>query len=141
MGRLYTTQGQYVEAEPLLERALLVDEMVYGSDHLLVAADLTSLAHLYLDQGQYAEAEPLFKRALVIWEHKRGSEESIHCGVFGQSRYAVPGAGQVCRGGAIAETSAGNEMKRSRELAWEHASSFPCLLFCNNQNTVLPTRQ
>ena len=71
---LYQNQGQFEEAESLYQRALAIDEKVYGQDHLEVATDLSSLANHYRDQGRYEEAEPLYQRALAIREKTLGPE-------------------------------------------------------------------
>ena len=55
-----------MEAEPLYQRALAIDENALGADHPDVAIDLNNLALLYHTQGKYAEAEPLYQRALAI---------------------------------------------------------------------------
>lgn len=39
-------QGKYAEAGPLCERALAIDEKVYGKTHPQVAFDVTNLAAL-----------------------------------------------------------------------------------------------
>ena len=67
-----TDQAQYSEAEPVLKRALAINEKARGPDHPDVATDLNNLAILYDDQGKYSEAEPLFKRALAIDEKALG---------------------------------------------------------------------
>ncbi len=61
-------RADYGQAELLYKRALKIDENIYGSDHLKVAADLESLAILYETQGRYDDAEPLYERAYEIRE-------------------------------------------------------------------------
>ena len=58
------------EVEPLLRRALAIDEKSYGSDHPEVATDLNNLAGLL----RPSEAEPLFRRALAIDEKSYGPD-------------------------------------------------------------------
>ncbi|MEM8806568.1 MAG: tetratricopeptide repeat protein, partial [Cyanobacteria bacterium P01_G01_bin.38] len=65
-------QGNYAEAEPLLQRALQIREQSLGDSHPDVAASLNNLAVLYYSQGNYAEAEPLYQRALQIREQSLG---------------------------------------------------------------------
>ena len=55
-----------VEAEPLMERVLKIDEKSYGPEHPEVAIDLNNLAQLYQDTNRLAEAEPRLRRAVVI---------------------------------------------------------------------------
>ena len=56
------------EAEPLLRRALAIDEASYAPDHPDVAMGLNNLAALLLDRNRLDEAEPLYRRALAIRE-------------------------------------------------------------------------
>src|SRR5262249_61455138 len=67
-------QRRYAEAEPLVRRALAINEKVRGPEHPAVAYGLNNLARLYRAQGRGAEAEPLHQRALAIDEKMRGSE-------------------------------------------------------------------
>jgi CHAT domain-containing protein/Tfp pilus assembly protein PilF len=69
---VYRELGRYAEAEPLLKRALAIDERVSGPDHPEVASDLSSLALLYHVQERYPEAESLYRRALDIRERALG---------------------------------------------------------------------
>ena len=62
------------EAEPLMRRALEIDEQSYGSEHPDVATDLNNLALLLKDTNRLEEAEPLMRRALDIDEQSYGSE-------------------------------------------------------------------
>ena len=65
---LHNSQGQYPQAEFLLERARCLSEIVSGTMHPLVLADsLSSLAKVYMAQGKYSQAEPLYQRALAIY--------------------------------------------------------------------------
>jgi tetratricopeptide (TPR) repeat protein len=57
---LNTMFADYAAARPLFERALAIDEAVYGPDHPDVATDLNNLALLLQDQGDYAAARPLY---------------------------------------------------------------------------------
>ena len=59
-------KAEYVEAEPLLKRALVVSEKALGPGDPDVAIRLNNLAELYRAQGRYDEAEPAYKRALRI---------------------------------------------------------------------------
>src|SRR5271165_515510 len=62
------------EAEPLMRRALCIDEKSYGSDHPDVAIDLNNLAQLLKATNRLQEAEPLMRRALCIDEKSYGSD-------------------------------------------------------------------
>ena len=74
LAKLYYTQGQYAQAEPLYKRVLAICEKALGPEHPDTATSLNNLGLLYESQGQYAQAEPLYKRALAICEKALGSE-------------------------------------------------------------------
>ena len=63
------------EAEPLMRRALAIDERLFGTDRPEVAIDLINLATLLQDTNRMDEAEPLIRRALAIDEHSFGSDD------------------------------------------------------------------
>ena len=62
------------EAEPLMRRALAIDEASFGSEHPNVAIRLNNLAQLLKATNRLAEAEPLMRRALAIDEASFGAE-------------------------------------------------------------------
>jgi tetratricopeptide (TPR) repeat protein len=62
------------EAEPLLRRALAIDEKSYGPDHPEVATCLANLAGLLGASKRLGEAELLFRRALAIDEKSYGPD-------------------------------------------------------------------
>jgi tetratricopeptide (TPR) repeat protein len=69
---LYYHQGRYSDAEPLLIRALSINEKQLGANHLNTATSLNDLAALYKAIGRYSDAEPLYVRALAIKEQELG---------------------------------------------------------------------
>ena len=69
-----TEAGDYAGAEPLLRRALAIDEKALGADRPDVAASLNNLAALLYPKGDYAGAEPLLRRALAISEKALGPD-------------------------------------------------------------------
>src|SRR5690242_3348454 len=76
-GQRLQEAGQYVEAVPLVERALKLRKAVLGENHPDFAASLNSLANLYYDQGNYTQAEPLYERALAIREASLGNNHPL----------------------------------------------------------------
>jgi tetratricopeptide (TPR) repeat protein len=62
------------EAEPLMRRALAIDEKSYGPGHPDVAIDLNNLAALLQTTNRLGEAEPLMRRALAIDKKSYGPE-------------------------------------------------------------------
>jgi hypothetical protein len=57
------------EAEPLMRRALAIDEQSFGADHPLVALRLWNLAVLLRETERLPEALPLVSRAMRIYHH------------------------------------------------------------------------
>jgi eukaryotic-like serine/threonine-protein kinase len=66
IGRVYMQLGEYDRAYPLLERALVVREALFGPEHDQVARSLNALATLYQERGEYDAAEQLFRQSLSI---------------------------------------------------------------------------
>eukprot|EP01031_Cornospumella_fuschlensis_P031768 gene31768-38398_t len=71
LGMLYTEQGKYDKAEPLLVTCLERRAVVLGADHLDTLRATTHLAAVYDSQGQCDKAEPLYatcfeKRAAIL---------------------------------------------------------------------------
>ena len=62
------------QAQPLLERALAIDEAAYGPDHPDVATTLNNLAGILHDLGHPDQARPLPERALAIDEAAYGPD-------------------------------------------------------------------
>ena len=71
---LLQATNRLAEAEPLMRRALAIDEKSYGPDHPDVAIDLNNLAMLLHDTNRLDEAEPLMRRALAIFETSLGPD-------------------------------------------------------------------
>lgn len=71
----YHDRGQYANAEPLLNRALAIHEMLLKTEDPALALSLNNLAILYNAQGRYAEAEPLYQRSLAIDEKTFGPND------------------------------------------------------------------
>ena len=62
------------EAEPLMRRALEIDEVAFGEQHPTVAIQLNNLATLLHSTNRIEEAEPLIRRALEIDEAALGDQ-------------------------------------------------------------------
>ena len=73
-GRYLLQRGRYSDAEPLLERALVIAQRAFGLDEPKTASSLHNLALLRFFQGRYAEAQTLHERALAIRERTRDDE-------------------------------------------------------------------
>jgi tetratricopeptide (TPR) repeat protein len=66
LGQYLKGRGLYAEAEPMMRRALEIDEAAYGSQHPDVAIRLNNLASLLQATNRLSEAEPMMRRALEI---------------------------------------------------------------------------
>lgn len=71
---LLKTKALHAEAEPLMRRALKIDENRLGPEHSEVAERLNNLAQLLKATNRMAEAEPLMRRALAIDEKNLGPD-------------------------------------------------------------------
>ena len=74
LAALLKATNRLPEAEPLMRRALAIDEKSYGPEHPDVAIDLNNLAALLQATNRLPEAEPLMRRALTIDEKSYGPE-------------------------------------------------------------------
>ncbi len=70
----YQAKAQHQTAEPLMRRALAMDEATFGKDHPEVAIRLNNLAALLQATNRLAEAEPLMRRTLAIGEANFGKD-------------------------------------------------------------------
>jgi tetratricopeptide (TPR) repeat protein len=68
LAALLQATNRLAEAEPLMRRALAIDEASYGNDHPKVAIRLNNLASLLQATNRLAEAEPLMARVVEIFE-------------------------------------------------------------------------
>ncbi|QTR45081.1 tetratricopeptide repeat protein [Thiothrix litoralis] len=68
-GRAFHDAGQYQQALPLYDKALILREKHLPVNHPDVATSLNNFAELYRKMGQYEEAIPLHERALNIREN------------------------------------------------------------------------
>jgi len=67
-------QARYSQAEPLMRRALEIDQASHGPQHPKVAIRLNNLAQLLQATNRMAEAEPLMRRALEIDQASYGPQ-------------------------------------------------------------------
>ena len=74
LAMLLRAEGKLSDAEPLLRRALDIDENILGPQDPNVAAASLNLAGLLQDQGEFDDAEALYRRALAIDEKARGPD-------------------------------------------------------------------
>ena len=70
----YHMVGDYDGARDAYQRALHIDEPVFGPDHPDVALRLNNLGLAYKDMGDYPTAAHILQRALRIWEDAYDSD-------------------------------------------------------------------
>src|SRR5256714_6237319 len=68
LAALYTSSGDYVNAEPLMIRQIQISERLLGTDSIEVAREIGSLGDAYLGKGDDLKAEETTRRALGIYE-------------------------------------------------------------------------
>jgi tetratricopeptide (TPR) repeat protein len=69
--------ADWSHAEPLLRRALAIEEQQFGPQHLNVASALNNLAGILFASNRITEAENLFRRALNIWMDSHGEGHPV----------------------------------------------------------------
>ena len=74
LAQLLQDTNRLSDAEPLMRRALAIDEASFGPDHPNVARDLNNLAQLLQATNRLSDAEPLMRRALAIDEASFGPD-------------------------------------------------------------------
>jgi tetratricopeptide (TPR) repeat protein len=74
LGLALQQAGNYVEADPVLLRALKLWESRSQGEDLILATHIHNFSTLLRDQGRRAEAEPLARRALAIRERFLGKD-------------------------------------------------------------------
>ena len=72
--------GEYPEAEKLLNEAKLLISNKLGDTHYLMAFVVNHLARSRNQQGDFAGAEPLYRQALRIWE-QNGQGDSLEASI------------------------------------------------------------
>ena len=73
-GLYLTGRAEFDEAKSVHERALEIDEKVYGPDHPEVATDVNNLGGVLEDLGDLAGARKSYERALKIFQHFLGED-------------------------------------------------------------------
>ena len=67
-GHAACDQGNFSQAESLIQQAVAVGEQAFGPTHPDVVESLIALAMLSLTQGNYQQSEVFFQRAICIYE-------------------------------------------------------------------------
>ena len=73
LGLVLASKGDYAAAREHHERALQIQERLFGADHPRVAMTLGNLANALAEQGEYAKARAYYERGLSIQENSVGA--------------------------------------------------------------------
>ena len=98
LGLNLNAQGKYKEAEPLIRKALAINQRVLGEDHPETANSYNNLALNLENQDKHAEAEGFYRHELVIYLRVLGEDHSRTAGCYKNLGFEPSGPGQVCRG-------------------------------------------
>jgi tetratricopeptide (TPR) repeat protein len=79
---MYSDQGRYDEAEPLLRWVLEVQREHLGEENPGTLATMNSLATLYDRTGRHAEAEPLYRELLEIQRRVLSADHYLTAGTM-----------------------------------------------------------
>ena len=104
LAQLLQATNRLAEAEPLMRRALAIDEQAYGPDHPNVAIRLNNLAQLLKATNRLDEAEPLMRRALAIDEKAYGPDHP-DVAIRPQQPGAVAAGHEPAGGGGAADAA------------------------------------
>jgi len=66
LGVLYGMQNRDIEAEPLFQRALAINETAFGRQHPSVVLTLQNLSVIYASQSKFSEAQRVARESLAI---------------------------------------------------------------------------
>jgi tetratricopeptide (TPR) repeat protein len=67
-------QGKHAQAQPLRQKALLLNRKLLGEEHPATALSYNSVAFCLHAQGKHAQAQPLFEKALDLRKKALGEE-------------------------------------------------------------------
>lgn len=77
LGLLRIDQGQFAEAEMLLQEAHVLRQSLYPTPHPDLAESFHDLGGLYFEKGNYAAADTCFRAALALRESLLGEEHPL----------------------------------------------------------------
>jgi hypothetical protein len=68
LASIHSAQKHYADAEPLLMRALALQEKMLPPGHVNMLMTLVQLAMVEREQGEFKESETFYRRAVAIHE-------------------------------------------------------------------------
>ncbi len=84
IGNAYANLALFAEAEPQLERSLVLRRRALGADHRETQLTAQSLADVYILLGKYEKAEPLVNEAVEVLKRGRGENDPDTLAALGQ---------------------------------------------------------
>jgi tetratricopeptide (TPR) repeat protein len=105
------TQGQPAAAQPLLERALHINETSLGRDHPYTLTSRNNLAYAYASAGQFSRAIPLYEATLADRLRVLGPDHPDTLGTRNNLAYAYTSAGQSQRAIPLYEATLADQLR------------------------------
>ncbi|KAI9686745.1 MAG: hypothetical protein M1822_002804 [Bathelium mastoideum] len=102
LGRLYTNQGKWAEAEAIFTHALQRKEEAVGPKHISTLEVVNDLGCLYERQERLAEAEMMYIRVLQSWERVRGPKHLSTLATVSSLGYVYLAQGRLVQAEATA---------------------------------------
>ncbi len=83
LGVLYKAHAQITKAEPLFERALLIQQNVLGPNNFEVVSTAAKLCHFYAQRGEWNKADALCARVFAyVQAHQNTKERELDLAVL-----------------------------------------------------------
>jgi len=108
-------RADYNEAEPLMRRALAIDEASFGKDHPKIAIRLNNLAELLRATNRLEEAEPMYRRAVDIFRTSLGED---HPNTVTASKNLAVLQAEIASEDKAGSTAASESGKTNRKRGW-----------------------
>jgi tetratricopeptide (TPR) repeat protein len=96
-------RAEFAEARAASERALAIDEAVFGPDHPKVATMVNNLGLVLRDLGDLAGAREALQRALAIWEKQLGPDHPNVASALNNLGMVLQDLGDLAGAGAAFE--------------------------------------
>jgi tetratricopeptide (TPR) repeat protein len=101
LGRVYQMRGFFVEAEPLLRRALSLRSDALGTGHIDVANSRYNLAMLMAETDRHGEAAPLLTSAAATLRQQLGPDHPRVASIEIEQALALRAAGNLMEADSI----------------------------------------
>ena len=79
LAEAYVAQRDFRNAEACLQRALAIDEALYGADNSNLWSGNLRLGDMYSQWGKFDKAEPYYRKLLALHEKDFGADDPRLC--------------------------------------------------------------